>query len=154
EQGAEEGAGVRALEVRPVPLRFEAEHYAVARPAHVVALPAITDLTTDQTAGGVAAAFADRRNADAGKRVQRPAIARGAATAVDTDVEAGPVVHRRGNDRGGLGVDLRRKVGSEGGSRAQSEQTNGGQEDLLHGCSPIPLTGDFLRRPVFAHAIN
>src|SRR5262249_27087177 len=75
EQRAKEGAGVRALEVSPVALRFEAEHHAVACPPHVEALPAITDLTTDEAARRVVAAFADRGNADAGKRVQRPAIA-------------------------------------------------------------------------------
>jgi hypothetical protein len=74
----EQETGAAAFEIRPVALRFQAEDQR----RH---LPAIADLATDRSAGRVVAAFV-------AEAVRVPVEAAGRATAVDTDVEATPVV--------------------------------------------------------------
>src|SRR5581483_8789983 len=83
-------AGVRTLQVRPIALRFEAEH-------PVRHLPAVADLTTDHAAGRVMTAFADSREVHTGDTVEFPALVGRTAAAVDTDVEAVFVLKRRGH---------------------------------------------------------
>src|SRR3984957_9487421 len=72
-------AGIAALEIRPVALRFQTEHPGRRR------LPAIADLSAARSAGRIVAAFVS-------EAVRIPVDAAGGAAAVDADVETAPVV--------------------------------------------------------------
>ena len=71
-------AGIAALEISPVALRFQTEDPG----RH---LPAIADLSTDRAARGIVAAFVS-------EAIRIPVEAAGTAAAVDTDVETAPVI--------------------------------------------------------------
>src|SRR5581483_3387332 len=125
-------ARIRTLQVRPVALGLEAEH-PVAR------LPAIADLTTDETAGRIMATFRHGRDrSDADNGVEVPALVAGAAAAVEADIEATPVVDR-GDHRGRLSVGPRGKVSRQRRSDAQTNKTGRSQQNFLHLFFPIFL---------------
>src|SRR5581483_8739892 len=81
----ENEAGGGAVEVGPVALRLDAEH-------PIVGLPAVTGLAADSAAGAGEATLRCRREGDAEQRVVGPATAIPAAAAVESDIEAAPVV--------------------------------------------------------------
>src|ERR1700686_2931181 len=137
ERRREEQAGVGTLEVSPVALGLHAEHPAAR-------LPTVADLTTGRAAGGVMTSLRNGRgkrgdNAAWDKSIagEIPALAAPAATTVDADVEAAPIIYRRDHWRRRLGVRTCREVGSRRrGRHAQSNETNCTQQKLFHGiCS-------------------
>src|SRR5260221_2223750 len=128
ETGAEEPAGVAALEVSPVALPFHAEHPGAG-------LPAIADLATDGATScivGTLGAHHERQN-------RIPVVAARTPTTVGADVETAPVVHS-GDHRGRLGVRTRSGIPSGcGRSRAQRAQAGRNKQNLLHSFDPISV---------------
>ena len=131
----EEGSGradVRALQVSPIALGFDAEH-------PVGGLPAIADLTADDCASCIVATFSRDGDRRAGHTGRIPAIVARAATGVAADVEAAPVVDRSDSHRR-LGVGASRQIGSRSGA-SESEQTGRSQENLFHIQQiPVPVS--------------
>src|ERR1700688_758466 len=120
-------AEILAFQTGPIALRFDAEH-------HGSALPAVTDLTAGHAAGVVIAAFGCARDGRATEHAGvGPAFVAPAAAAVETDVEAAPVVHRRHHHPRRLAVGASGEIrGRRRRSNAQRSETNQTQQNLLH----------------------
>ena len=119
-------ADMAAGEVGPVALAFHAEH-------ELAGLPAIADLATDRAAGRIVRTITAETD-------QVPLRARRTAAAVDTDVEAAPVVDR-GDHRRRLGVGPRCEVSSQRRrSRAQRDKAHSGKQQILFHLSPVPVS--------------
>src|ERR1700677_4605801 len=121
-EGRENLADVRALQIGPVTLGFDAEYQSIV-------LPAIPRVSTGAGARSIVTTF--RSDSEAG-RGEVPAVVARSPTGVDAGVKAAPVVERN-NVRRRPGVGLRRNIRRESGSgHAQGHPTHRTQQKLLH----------------------
>src|SRR6185437_6046614 len=98
--------------------------------------PAIADLATGNRAACIMTALGSKE-CPAQTRVLIPALVTSAAAAVQTDIEAAPVVDRRDHRGRRLGVGTSGKVrGRRRSGEAHCNQTNHAHQKLLHGISP------------------
>src|SRR5262249_7545762 len=126
-----ETANVRSVQISPVALRFETEHPAGA-------LPAVTNLTANHSAGRIVTTFTGGHDSCAEEVRNVPAFVARSPTAVSADIEAAPVVDRSHHRRWRLGVGTCSHIGSRRGGDDTCCKANCGQQKLLHRVFSIP----------------